>query len=133
MSMTDPIADLLTRMRNAIRRRYETVDVPSSDLKQRILEILKDEGFIIGFKVTEEDPKRPVIRVALRYIGEERPVITGMRRVSRPGRRVYLKRDKIRPVRGGLGVAVLSTSSGLMTDRESRRRKLGGELICEIW
>jgi small subunit ribosomal protein S8 len=130
---TDPIADMLARMRNAMARKYDTVDIPASKLKERILGIMQREGFVRGFAAERDADEHPVIRIRLRYIGEDRPVINGMRRVSRPGRRVYVKRDGIRSVRGGLGIAVISTPQGLMTDRESRKRNVGGEVLCMIW
>lgn len=134
MSMsTDPIADMLARMRNAMARKYDTVEVPTSKLKERILAIMQREGFVRDFTVERDAANRPVIRIRLRYVGEDRPVINGMRRVSRPGRRVYVKRDDIRSVRGGLGIAVISTPQGLMTDRESRKRNVGGEVLCMVW
>ncbi len=133
MSMTDPIGDMLTRIRNAIHRKYETVDVPYSRLKLRVLEIMQREGFIRNFNEAQDARKHPVIRIGLRYIGEDRPVITDLQRVSRPGRRVYVKKDEMKAVRGGLGVAVISTSKGLMTDRDSRKQQLGGEVLCQIW
>lgn len=134
MSMsTDPIADMLARMRNAMARKYDTVEVPTSKLKERILAIMQREGFVRDFAIERDAANRPVIRIRLRYVGEDRPVINGMRRVSRPGRRVYVKRDDIRSVRGGLGIAVISTPQGLMTDRESRKRNVGGELLCMVW
>jgi small subunit ribosomal protein S8 len=130
---TDPIADMLARMRNAMARKYDSVDVPASKLKERILEIMKREGFVRGFSAERDAEDHPVIRIRLRYVGEDRPVINGLRRVSRPGRRVYVKRDAIRSVRGGLGIAVISTPQGLMTDRESRKRNVGGEVLCMVW
>lgn len=130
---TDPIADMLARMRNAMARKYDTVEVPTSKLKERILAIMQREGFVRDFAVERDAANRPVIRIRLRYVGEDRPVINGMRRVSRPGRRVYVKRDDIRSVRGGLGIAVISTPQGLMTDRESRKRNVGGEVLCMVW
>ena len=129
--MTDPISDMLNRVRNAILRQYEQVDVPASRLKRKIAELLKEEGFINGVETVLEGA-HPVLRIRLKYV-KEVPIISGMRRVSRPGRRVYVSKDKIPAVRGGLGVAVMSTTQGVMTDRESRKRAVGGEVICYIW
>ena len=132
MTMTDPIADLLTRIRNAIIARHDLVDVPSSRIKVAIVRILKDEGFIKNFKVSK-DNKQGLIRVFLKYADQNAPVINGLERISRPGRRVYQRAADLEPVLSGLGVAILSTSSGLMTDREARRQNLGGEMLCHIW
>ena len=130
--MTDPIADLLTRIRNASRAEHEKVDIPSSKLKVRITEILKSEGFIKNFRLMEE--KKPgTLRVYLKYgVGNER-VISGLVRVSKPGRRVYVGKDKIPSILGGMGVAILSTSRGVMTDREVRKQGLGGEVLAYVW
>jgi small subunit ribosomal protein S8 len=130
--MTDPIADLLTRIRNASRAEHEKVDIPSSKLKVRITEILKSEGFIKNFRLMEE--KKPgTLRVYLKYgVGNER-VISGLVRVSRPGRRIYVGKDKIPSILGGMGVAILSTSRGVMTDREVRKQGLGGEVLAYVW
>ena len=130
--MTDPIADLLTRIRNASRAEHEKVDIPASKLKVRITEILKSEGFIKNFRLMEE--KKPgTLRVYLKYgVGNER-VISGLVRVSRPGRRIYVGKDKIPSILGGMGVAILSTSRGVMTDREVRKQGLGGEVLAYVW
>jgi small subunit ribosomal protein S8 len=130
--MTDPIADLLTRVRNAIGARHDRVDIPASRLKVAIVRILKDEGFIKNFKVSR-DSQQGVIRVFLKYTERSTPVIKGLARVSRPGRRVYQKASEIQPVLSGLGVLIVSTSRGVMTDKEARRHNLGGESICQIW
>jgi len=129
--MTDPISDLLNRMRNAILRRYDFVDIPASKIKQNIVRIFKQEGFVQGVESVTEDG-HPVIRIRLKYVNEQ-PVINGMRRVSRPGRRVYVGKDKIPRVRGGLGMAIVSTPQGMMTGQESRKRQTGGEVICFVW
>jgi small subunit ribosomal protein S8 len=129
---TDPISDMLTRLRNAKQRKHEAVDVPSSKTKLNIAEILRREGFIRGYKVVETEG-HSAIRIYLKYIDEDRSVITDLKRVSTPGRRVYVSKDKIPNVRGGLGVAILSTSKGIMTDRESRKSQVGGELLCFVW
>ena len=130
--MTDPIADLLTRIRNASRAEHEKVDIPASKLKVRVTEILKSEGFIKNFRLMEE--KKPgTLRVYLKYgVGNER-VISGLVRVSKPGRRVYVGKDKIPSILGGMGVAILSTSRGVMTDREVRKQGLGGEVLAYVW
>lgn len=132
MSMTDPIADLLTRIRNALIARHDRVDVPASKIKVAIVRILKDEGFIKNFKVSK-DNKQGMIRVFLKYSDRNTPVINGLERISKPGRRVYQKSTDILPVLSGLGVAIVSTSSGVMTDKEARRQNIGGEMICQIW
>lgn len=131
MSMSDPIADLLIRIQNAMKRGHPTVTVPASKVKGEILRVLKGEGFITDYETVTEDG-HPALRVQLRYMAEN-PVITGMRRVSKPGHRVYVgRRDPIR-VMGGMGIAVVSTSKGVMTDKESRAAKLGGEVLCHVW
>jgi len=132
MSMTDPIADLLTRIRNALIARHDRVDVPASKIKVAIVRILKDEGFIKNFKVSK-DSKQGMIRVFLKYSDRNTPVINGLERISKPGRRVYQKSTDILPVLSGLGVAIVSTSAGVMTDKEARRQNIGGEMICQIW
>lgn len=132
MGMTDPIADMLTRIRNASSVFHDSVDVPASKLKKELARILKEEGYIRDYKVTD-DGKQGVLRIYLKYAPPKRQVITGVKRISKPGRRVYAKSDQIPRVLGGLGVAVLSTSSGLMTDREARKRRIGGEVICYVW
>jgi small subunit ribosomal protein S8 len=130
--ITDPIADLLTRIRNGSRARHPRVDVPSSKLKVEIARILKDEGYIANFKVADEKGKR-TLRVFLRYTPDRRSVITDLRRVSRPGSRRYIGKAGIRPVVGGMGIVILSTPRGLMTGQAARKQGLGGELLCEVW
>jgi small subunit ribosomal protein S8 len=130
--LTDPIADLLVRLENGARRRHETVKVPASRLKRQILGILGKEGFIQSFEEGQEDG-HPILTIQLRYIDQERPMITGMRRISKPGRRVYIGREGVPKVRSGIGLAIISTSQGLMTDGESRRAGLGGEVLCSVW
>jgi small subunit ribosomal protein S8 len=129
---SDPVADLLTRIRNASRAEHEKVDIPASKLKVRIAELLKDEGFIKNFRVLE-DKKQGVLRVYLKYGPGNEKIITGLVRVSTPGRRVYVGHDKIPSILGGMGVAVLSTPRGVVTDREARRQKLGGEVLAYVW
>ncbi|HSE03327.1 MAG TPA: 30S ribosomal protein S8 [Methylomirabilota bacterium] len=128
---SDPIADFLTRIRNASRAEHEKVDIPSSKLKLRMAEILKDEGFIKNFRVIE-DNKQGTLRVYLKYAGSEK-IISGIVRVSRPGRRIYVTKDKIPTILGGMGVAILSTSAGVMTDRQVRKQHLGGEVLAYVW
>ena len=129
MSMSDPIADLLTRIRNASRAEHEKVDIPSSKLKVRITEILKEEGFIKNFRLIE-DKKQGMLRVYLKYGPGNEKIISGLVRVSKPGRRVYVAKDKIPSILGGMGVAILSTSQGVMTDRAVRKQQLGGEVLA---
>lgn len=132
MSMTDPIADLLTRIRNGLMAKLERVDIPASKMKISIALILKEEGYIKNFKVIKDD-KQGVLRVFLKYTPERAPVIQGIKRVSKPGCRVYVGSKDIPPVLSGLGVGIVSTSKGLMSDREARRQNVGGEMICAIW
>ena len=129
---TDPIADMLTRIRNSIAARHEWVLVPASKTKIALAKILQEEGYIESFEVTKDKPQ-PVIRVWLKYMEDKEPVLTGLKRVSKPGCRIYSKADKIPRVLSGMGVAILSTSRGVMTDREARRLGVGGELLCYIW
>ncbi|MDQ7850182.1 MAG: 30S ribosomal protein S8 [Armatimonadota bacterium] len=130
--VTDTIADMLTRIRNASAARHETVDVPASRLKWEIARILKEEGFIADVQRIHRGPQG-ILRITLRYGPRREPVLTGIRRVSRPGLRVYSRRTEIPRVRGGLGVAILSTSRGLMTDRQARRQGVGGEVVAYVW
>lgn len=132
MSMTDPIADMLTRIRNALVAGKEKVDVPASSIKEGIARILRDEGFIINYRLIE-DSRQGVIRITLKYGESERPAIENLQRVSRPGRRVYVGNDEIPRVLNGLGIAILSTSKGILTDKDSRTQKVGGELLCYVW
>ena len=132
MSMTDPIADLLTRIRNAQRAGLEQIDVPASKIKQRICEVLRDEGFVREVSL-REDAKQGVLNVVLKYDGEKRPAISEIKRQSKPGLRRYVSYQDIPPVMNGLGIAVLSTSRGVMVDREARKQRLGGELLATIW
>ena len=130
--VSDPIADFLTRIRNASRAEHEKVDIPSSKLKLRMAEILKDEGFIKNFRVIE-DNKQGTLRVYLKYGAGSEKIISGIVRVSRPGRRVYVTKDRIPTILGGMGVAILSTSAGVMTDRQVKRQNLGGEVLAYVW
>ena len=133
MSMTDPIADFLARVRNGIRSRKSQVECPRSNLKLRIAEILRDEGFVESVATEETDTTQGSIKLALRYDGRQGCAISGMRRVSRPGQRKYVPAKQVPKVRNGLGIAILSTSQGVMTDREARKRGVGGEILCEVW
>ena len=130
--MTDPIADLLTRIRNALLAKHSQVDIPASTLKVDIVKILQQEGYIDGYKIVEGAPRNS-IRVALRYGAGGDHVINGLERVSRPGRRVYCSRDEIPKVLGGLGIAILSTSTGVLSGNEGKRLGVGGEVLCTVW
>lgn len=132
MVMTDPIADFLTRIRNANMVMHEKVEIPASKTKQTLAEILKREGFVKDYEYIE-DGKQGVIRVYLKYGSNKEKVITGMKRISKPGLRVYCKKDEIPRVLGGLGIAIISTSQGIITDKEARKTGLGGEVICYVW
>lgn len=129
---TDPIADMLTSIRNALRARHAKVDVPASRLKSELARVLKEEGFVSAFKVIEENDRK-IIRLYLKYGPNKQSVISGLRRISRPGRRVYRQRTEIKPVLGGLGVSIVTTPQGIMTGRQARRQGVGGELLCEVW
>jgi small subunit ribosomal protein S8 len=132
MVMTDPIADFLTRIRNANSVNHEKVEIPASNMKKTITEILKAEGLIKDYEFIE-DGKQGVLRLYLKYDTNKGKVITGIKRISKPGLRVYAKKDEVPRVLGGLGIAVISTSQGIMTDKDARKRGLGGEVICYIW
>jgi small subunit ribosomal protein S8 len=134
MSMSDPIADLLTRLRNAIRAGHPTVDIPASRMKEEICAVLKREGFIGNYALTDA-PGAPhcQIRVQLKYLPDRSCVIQGVRRVSRPSLRVYTQRKELRPVRSGVGIAILSTPKGVMTGKQARLAQVGGEVLCEVW
>jgi small subunit ribosomal protein S8 len=132
MTMTDPIADMLTRIRNANMVRHASCDIPASNMKKNVAEILKTEGFIKGYDIIE-DGKQGMIRVQMKYTKDEERVISGLKRISKPGLRVYAKRNEIPKVLGGLGIAILSTSKGVITDKEARKAGVGGEVICYIW
>jgi len=132
MVMSDPIADMLTRIRNANTVRHETVEIPASKLKKEIAEILKKEGFIRDAEYVE-DNKQGIIRVFLKYGPNNERVISGLKRISKPGLRVYTKNTEVPRVLGGLGIAIISTSKGVMTDKEARQTKAGGEVLCYVW
>ena len=133
MSMTDPIADMLTRIRNACGSKHRRVDVPASKLKLEIARLLKENNFIQDYKTVPADDGKPLLRVVLKYAQGGQPVIRELKRVSSPGLRRYVGVAELRRVRNGLGVAILSTSKGLMTDREARRQRTGGELVAVVW
>jgi small subunit ribosomal protein S8 len=133
MSMTDPIADFLARIRNGIRARKQLVECPRSNIKLRIAEILRDEGFVQSV-VSVDDNKQGMLKLALRYEGRGTGcAISGMRRISRPGQRAYVPAKQVPRVRNGLGIAIISTSQGVMTDKEARTKGVGGEVLCEVW
>ncbi|SNS39447.1 SSU ribosomal protein S8P [Anaerovirgula multivorans] len=132
MTMTDPIADMLTRIRNASAVKHETVDIPASNMKKEIANILLEEGFVKGFDVIE-DGKQGIIRMQLKFGKNNEKVITGIKRISKPGLRVYAKKDEIPRVLGGLGIAIISTSKGITTDKIARKEGVGGEVIAYIW
>ena len=131
MNITDPIADMLTRIRNANTQRHETVDVPSSKLKKSIAEILLDEGYIKGYEEIE-DGVQGTIRITLKYVNKQK-VIAGLKRISKPGLRVYATKDELPKVLGGLGIALISTSKGIMTDKKARQEGIGGEVLAFVW
>ena len=132
MHITDPIADMLTRIRNANSAKHDIVDIPASNMKKAIAQILLDEGYIASYKVIEDD-KQGVIRVTLKYGENKAQVITGLRRVSKPGLRIYSSVDEMPKVMKGLGIAIVSTSKGIMTDREARKQNVGGEVLAFVW
>ena len=130
--MTDPIADMLTRIRNAIQARFERVDIPSSKIKVEIARTLKEEGYISDYKVIR-DNKQGILRIYLKYDENKRSAISGLKRVSKPGLRIYRDKDSLPKVMSGLGIAIISTSKGILTDREARRMGVGGEVLCFVW
>jgi small subunit ribosomal protein S8 len=132
MRLTDPVADMLTRVRNALQARHQKVDIPASRLKVEIARILKEEGYIANYKAAEEDGQK-VLRVYLKYGPNNEAVIRDLQRVSRPGCRVYVGKDEIRRVQGGLGISIMTTPKGVMTGRQARREGVGGEILCEVW
>lgn len=132
MSMTDPIADMLTQIRNGNSAKFAKVDIPASKIKVHIARILKDEGYIKNFKVIK-DNRQGILRIYLKYDEKNQPVLSGLRRVSRPSRRIYARKDEMPRVLNGLGVAILSTSKGVVTEREARKLGIGGEILCTIW
>lgn len=133
MPVTDPIADMLTRIRNAAIAGHETVGMPTSKLKMDIARLLKDEGYIAKYEVTDTEKPTPTLRITLKYGARRQPVILGLRRVSKPGLRKYVGWQEIPRVQGGLGIAIVTTSRGVMTDRQARTERVGGELLCLVW
>ena len=132
MTMTDPIADMLTRIRNANVVKHETVDVPASNIKKELARILLEEGFVRGYDVIE-DGKQGIIRIQLKYGQMSERVITGLKRISKPGMRVYAAKDEVPKVLNGLGISIISTSKGILTDKQARKANVGGEVICYVW
>src|SRR6476659_7136368 len=135
MNMTDPIADMLTRIRNAVAAKHDYVSIPASKMKLAIAKVLKEEGYIKDYQLVEDKEKAAVktIRVALNYTGKRDPVLTGIQRVSKPGLRVYVQKKEIPRVYGGLGIAILSTPRGIMSEQDAWRRSIGGEVLCYVW
>jgi small subunit ribosomal protein S8 len=135
MSMTDPIADFLTRIRNGIQAAHETVDIPASRLKVELARILREQGYISGYEVEAPNADHPgeIVRVTLKYTEDRRPAISGLRRVSRPGQRRYVPASGIPKVQGGMGTAIVSTSVGVLTGHEARQQGVGGEVVAEVW
>jgi small subunit ribosomal protein S8 len=138
MSVSDPISDMLTRIRNAVLAEHSTVALPNSKLKSAIAQILRDEGYITGYEIVDDNkhPSQKVLRIRLKYVGERRerrPVITGLQRISRPGNRVYTGKQEIPWVLSGMGVAILSTPKGVMTGQRARQLGVGGEILCKVW
>ena len=132
MSITDPIADMMTRIRNAGKAKFNSVDIPGSKMKVEIAKVLKNEGYIRNYKFIKDD-KQGVLRVYLKYGSDQESAIYRLRRASKPSRRVYVKSKNIKPVYNGTGIAILSTSKGIMADRQARKEKVGGELLCTVW
>lgn len=132
MSMSDPIADMLTRIRNAEKAKFNSVDIPGSKLKTELAKVLKNEGFIKNYKFVK-DSKQGVLRVYLKYGQGQSNVIMGIERFSKPGRRVYVKAKDIKPILNGMGISILSTSKGIMTDKKARHENVGGEILCNVW
>jgi small subunit ribosomal protein S8 len=133
MSMTDPVADMLTRIRNGIQAHHDRVEIPASKLKVEIARILKSEGFIRNYSLTDKDKTQAVLRVDLKYSPDGEPVIHGIERISRPGRRVYRNKQEIPSVLGGLGLAIVSTSKGVLSGHQAAKDGIGGEVLCQVW
>ncbi|MDA8163157.1 MAG: 30S ribosomal protein S8 [Desulfobacteraceae bacterium] len=131
MGMTDPIADMLTRIRNAISARHERVDIPFSKLKVNIAKLMKDEGYIANYRLIK-DKGHEILRVSLKYV-DKNPILLGIKRLSTPGRRNYCSHNELPIIRGGLGIAIISTSKGILTSTQAKKEKVGGELVCAIW
>jgi len=133
MPVTDPIADMLTRVRNGMAAGHDAVAMPTSRLKVELARLLKDEGYIAKYEITETEKPTPTLRITLKYGQRRQPVIRGIQRISKPGRRVYVGLEEIPKVQGGLGVAILTTSHGVVTDRQARKERVGGEVLCFVW
>jgi small subunit ribosomal protein S8 len=133
MTMTDPVADLLSRIRTANLAKHDRLDVPVSKLKLEVCRILKEQGYVESYQVLDGDPVKKQVRIFLRYTPDGEPLIRSIKRVSKPGRRVYKGAEEIRPVLNGLGVGIISTSQGLLTDAQARQRRVGGEVLCEVY
>lgn len=133
MTMTDPVADLLSRMRTAYLAKHDRLDVPVSKLKLEVCRILKEQGYVESYQVLDGDPVKKQVRIFLRYTPDGEPLIRSIKRISKPGRRVYKGAEEIRPVLNGLGVGIISTSQGLLTDAQARKRRVGGEVLCEVY
>ena len=132
MAVTDPIADMLTRIRNGVKAKFNSIDIPGSKLKTEIAKILKEEGFIKNYKFLK-DGKQGILRIYLKYGPGQSAVVYGLKRISKPGRRVYVKSDGIKPVYNGMGISILSTSRGIITDKKARKENIGGEILCDVW
>jgi len=132
MTLSDPIADMLTRIRNAVKANFNSVDIPGSRLKVEMAKILKDEGYIRNYKFLK-DGKQGILRIYLRYGPQQSKVVYGLERISKPSRRVYVRSKDIKPVLNGMGISILSTSKGIMTDKKARKANVGGEILCKIW
>jgi small subunit ribosomal protein S8 len=132
MSMTDPLADMFTRIRNGSKAKFEKVDIPSSKIKREVAKILKEEGFIKNFKMVTDEDQHEMLRVFLKYDASRKEVIR-IRRISRPGRRIYVGKDRITSVMTGLGISILSTPKGILTDKSARKANVGGEVLCHVW
>ncbi len=132
MSMSDPIADMLTRIRNAAKAKLNSTDIPGSKLKTEIARVLKSEGFVRNYKFIK-DNKQGILRIYLKYGEDNTSAMMGLKRISKPSRRVYVRGDNVKPVLNGMGIAVLSTSSGIMTDKHARKKNVGGEVLCHVW
>ena len=132
MTMSDPIADMLTRIRNAVKAKFNSVDIPGAKLKVEMAKILKDEGYIRNYKFLK-DGKQGILRIYLRYGQQQANIVYGLERVSKPSRRIYVRSKDIKPVLNGMGISILSTSKGIMTDKKARKANVGGEILCNIW
>ena len=132
MTLSDPIADMLTRIRNAVKAKFNSVDIPGSKLKVELAKILRDEGYVRNYKFLK-DGKQGILRIYLRYGHQQANIVYGLERISKPSRRVYVRSKDIKPVLNGMGISILSTSRGIMTDKKARKANVGGEILCNIW